>query len=60
MPARELYEQNEGQAQVGAATLLNMLSGSKHITSGFGIFALKSLAVSWCSGTVGLRPFYSR
>lgn len=53
MPAREHYDQNEGQAQAGAQSLLTMLGGSKHLTAGWVGFATKTLLVSLSSSTVG-------
>eukprot|EP00887_Chlorella_sp_A99_P005229 scaffold1.g5229.t1 len=52
MPSREPYEQNEGQAQVGTAGLLSLISLSKNATSGFAGFAVKTAIVSSSAATV--------
>jgi hypothetical protein len=53
MPSHEYYEQaNDGQAQVGAHSLLAMIGNSKGLTAGWSGFAIKSLLVSSSSATV--------
>ncbi|KAL4452325.1 hypothetical protein ABPG75_007987 [Micractinium tetrahymenae] len=52
MPAREPYEREDGQAHTSAQTLLTMLGGAKNLTSGFSVFAIKTLAISWSAATV--------
>lgn len=52
MPRVEAYENNDGQAQVGAANLLSMIGQAKGVTGGWSGFALKSILVSTSAATV--------